>query len=77
MSRPIFFQAQDFELVQRAFRVLDFSSEAVDSIWSLVAAILHIGNIEFEMAEEGNTDGVRFGTIKAAFDGSVWHSLLS
>ena len=36
-----------------AFRVLDFSEKAVESIWSLVAAILHIGNMEFA-SEEGD-----------------------
>ena len=36
-----------------AFRVLDFSEKAVESIWSLVAAILHIGNMEFA-SEDGD-----------------------
>jgi myosin heavy subunit len=30
-----------------AFRALDFSDAAVDSIWKMVAVILHIGNLEF------------------------------
>ena len=33
--------------------MLDFSSDAVDSIWSLVAAILHLGNLDFESDGDG------------------------
>ena len=40
-------QASDYGKVMSAFRVLGFSTSAVDSIWALVASILHIGNMEF------------------------------
>ena len=30
-----------------AFRALDFSDAAVESIWKMVAVILHLGNVEF------------------------------
>ena len=46
-------QANDYNKVMSAFRVLDFSEKAVESIWSLVAAILHIGNMEFA-SEDGD-----------------------
>ncbi len=35
-----------------AFGVLDFSEDAVRSIWGLVAAILHLGNLEFDTVDE-------------------------
>ena len=37
-----------------AFRVLDFSDKAVESIWGLVAAILHVGNMEFGQDGDGD-----------------------
>jgi len=40
-------QVNEFKTVNSAFRELDFSSEAVDSIWKLVAVILHLGNLKF------------------------------
>ena len=30
-----------------AFRALDFSDAAVESIWKMVSVILHLGNVEF------------------------------
>ena len=38
-------------MVQNAFKTLDFSEQAVNSIWKLVAVILHLGNIEFDSIE--------------------------
>jgi hypothetical protein len=35
-----------------AFRALDFSDLAVESIWKMVAVILHLGNIEFYADEK-------------------------
>ena len=40
-------KVSDFRSVASAFRSLDFSEKAVDSIWKLIAIILHIGNIQF------------------------------
>lgn len=31
---------------------MDFADEAVQSIWKLIAVILHLGNIEFEVKED-------------------------
>lgn len=45
-------QANDFNKVKNAFKALDFADEAVQSIWKLVAVILHLGNIEFEVKED-------------------------
>ena len=41
-----------------AFRVLGFSTAAVDSVWALVAAILHLGNMDF-MSDENEECAVR------------------
>lgn len=35
--------------------MLGFSTEAVDSIWQLVAAILHLGNVEFFQDDQDTT----------------------
>ena len=40
-------KVSDFRSVASAFRSLDFSERAVESVWKLIAIILHIGNIQF------------------------------
>ena len=42
-----FFQSSEFRVVMNALKALDFSDSAVESIWKLVAVILHLGNLEF------------------------------
>lgn len=44
----------DYKGVVSAFRTLGFSSDETDTIWKVVAAILHIGNIEFTSDGEGS-----------------------
>ncbi len=52
-------QHNDYSTVMGAFGVLDFSDEAVRSIWSLVAAILHIGNMDFDNLDD--SEEIRLG----------------
>ncbi|XP_045683574.1 unconventional myosin-Ig [Phyllostomus hastatus] len=42
------------QAVTEAMRVIGFSSEEVDSVHRILAAILHLGNIEFVEMEEGH-----------------------
>ena len=42
-------------MVQNAFKALEFADLAVESIWKLIAVILHLGNIDFD-AKEDNGD---------------------
>jgi myosin heavy subunit len=51
LNHTISFQASDFNKVMSAFRVLDFSAAATDSIWALTAAILHLGNLDIFLDE--------------------------
>ena len=44
-------------MVQNAFKALEFADLAVESIWKLVAVILHLGNIDFD-AKEDNGDQI-------------------
>lgn len=44
-------KVSEFRTVASAFRSLDFSEKAVESIWKLIAVILHIGNINFTSDE--------------------------
>ena len=44
-------QASEFKVVQAAFKALQFDDHAVESIWKLIAVILHLGNIEFDQHE--------------------------
>jgi myosin-1 len=40
--------ARDFKAVQSAFRTIQtFDQQAVDGVWRVVAAIIHLGNLEF------------------------------
>ena len=45
-------QTNEFRGVNSAFRSLEFSDEAVESIWRLVGVILHLGNLNFAESEE-------------------------
>ena len=45
---------RDFEQVLAALKVIDFTDDESKSIWSILAAILHLGNITFEKTEQGN-----------------------
>ena len=47
----IILQASEFKVVQAAFKALQFDDHAVESIWKLIAVILHLGNIEFDQHE--------------------------
>jgi len=42
-----FKQAAEFKTVMDAFKALEFDTCAIESIWKLVAVILHLGNLEF------------------------------
>ncbi|XP_069680956.1 unconventional myosin ID isoform X2 [Periplaneta americana] len=42
----------DHKATNSAFRTLGFSSEEIDTVWRIVAAILHLGNITFKSQEE-------------------------
>lgn len=39
---------QDYRATMNAFRTLGFSPDEISSIWQIVAAILHLGNITFQ-----------------------------
>ena len=47
-------QANEFKTVNSAFRSLEFSDKAIESIWKLVAVILHLGNLAFTESEAAN-----------------------
>ena len=49
--KKLILQASEFKVVQAAFRALQFDDQAVESIWKLIAVILHLGNIEFDQHE--------------------------
>ena len=40
--------------MERAFKTLQFSNDAIESIWKMVAVILHLGNLEFSADENDN-----------------------
>ncbi|XP_059470337.1 unconventional myosin ID [Neocloeon triangulifer] len=42
----------DYKATQSAFRILTFSDQEIDTIWRIVAAILHLGNIKFRPDNE-------------------------
>ena len=47
-----FFQSSEFRIVMNALKALEFSESAVNSIWKMVAVILHLGNLEFHADEK-------------------------
>lgn len=42
---------QNYRLVNDAMRISNFEPELVKTIWSIVAAIIHLGNVKFESNE--------------------------
>lgn len=46
-----------FQQVKEGFRLLGFRDEEVDTIYRIIAAVLHLGDIEFgEVVSQDNTD---------------------
>lgn len=41
-------EKSDYKLTMNAFRTLGFTTDEVNSIWHIIAAILHLGNITFK-----------------------------
>uniref|UniRef100_H0WG72 Myosin IG n=1 Tax=Otolemur garnettii TaxID=30611 RepID=H0WG72_OTOGA len=58
------------QAVTEAMRVIGFSSEEVGSVYRILAAILHLGNIEFVETEEG---GMQKGGLVVAQEALVDH----
>ncbi|ETO02461.1 hypothetical protein RFI_34970, partial [Reticulomyxa filosa] len=46
----------DFDDVREAFKTLEFNEKDVESIYRIVAGILHIGNVEFERVQSNYAD---------------------
>ncbi|GMH48612.1 hypothetical protein TrVE_jg14477 [Triparma verrucosa] len=55
---------EEWAAMNEAFKTLQFSKEEVEDIYSILAAILHLGNIEFE-APDGNTDASKVSNDSA------------
>lgn len=47
-STEMLSEKQDYKLTMNALRTLGFSPDEVSSIWQIVAAVLHLGNITFK-----------------------------
>lgn len=47
-SMDILTEKADFKGANSAFKTLGFATDEVSTIWRIVAAILHLGNIEFQ-----------------------------
>ncbi|CAD6998474.1 myosin-IA [Ceratitis capitata] len=48
-------EKSDYKSTNIAFKTLGFTNEEVQTIWSTIAAILHLGNIEFQSNEDDLT----------------------
>uniref|UniRef100_A0A1A9UX91 Myosin motor domain-containing protein n=1 Tax=Glossina austeni TaxID=7395 RepID=A0A1A9UX91_GLOAU len=51
-SMDILTEKADFKGANSAFKTLGFATDEVSTIWRIVAAILHLGNIEFQTIED-------------------------
>lgn len=47
-SMDILSEKVDYKGTNNAFKTLGFSTEELQTIWRILAAILHLGNIEFQ-----------------------------
>ncbi|XP_076054733.1 unconventional myosin 61F isoform X2 [Oratosquilla oratoria] len=50
--------AKDYTVVEKALRTIDFTSEEEEAIWSIVSAILHLGNVSFTKNDQGHAQVV-------------------
>lgn len=51
-STETFSEKSDYKITANSFKILGFSKEEIDTVWKITAAILHLGNIKFELNEE-------------------------
>lgn len=51
-SIEVLSEKSDYKQTVSAFKSLHFSQDEIDSVWRVVAAVLHLGNITFTMVEE-------------------------
>lgn len=42
---------QNYALVNEAMKVVNFDPAQINTIWSIVAAVIHLGNVKFDMSE--------------------------
>lgn len=45
-------EKNDYKTTQSAFKAFGFSSDEINTIWRTIAAILHLGNMNFAMQED-------------------------
>ena len=69
-------QSGEYRTVASAFRTLQFSGDAVDSIWRLVAVILHLGNLRFSKDDDSENAGKSTTAIVAGDREINYFSLL-
>jgi len=67
----------DHRATNSAFKTLGFSNSETDTVWSIVAAILHLGNITFQSQEESARPADKSVVDKAAAMMSVTSAELS
>jgi len=56
-------KGQDFQRVAQAVKRLGFATEAVDTVWQVLAAILHLGNMDFVPKENEDGTDVKQGDL--------------
>lgn len=68
-------------MVRKGFQQLDFAADEVDAIYSILAAIIHLGDVELESTGSGtgNTDSCRVANLGQVDIGEwdVIHNILT
>lgn len=65
----------NFRLVNDAMRISNFEPELIKTIWSIVAAVIHLGNLKFESNEKDlNNNTNSRATSPEKDDGSGGHT---
>ncbi|XP_069082199.1 unconventional myosin-Ic isoform X1 [Pleurodeles waltl] len=54
----------DWKVVRKALSVINFSDDEVEDLLSIVASVLHLGNVQFVTDEEGNSQVTTENQIK-------------
>jgi myosin heavy subunit len=55
----------DFDLVNKAMKIVGFEENTIVTIWNVVASILHLGNIKFEDSETNDKCAISSNCINS------------
>ena len=53
---------KDFQDLENAYRILNFPPEVVQTVFKVIAGVLHFGNVKFKAIDAGGDEGSEIDT---------------